>query len=395
MNEGGPGERNGVDKQFVLSAYPSSLAMKTLPLLFLCFLTFLVSSGYAAAADNVTGRYTKPDSKEDFFDLRPDGTFTISQDRNTATGTYLLSGNKATLTIQGSPRAVVLEITGGSFVGPDKLKWSRTGEASAAPPESPGATHTETRTTQVASVDQVKILKSMNEIKALATACLLWAADHQDVLPDRLEDLLTDKYLGADKGEMLQGEGTKPKYLYYGKRQTSTSGEARTILLMSTFGAGGGKRVIAHMDGSVVLEAPKSGDFPNVATRVAKPSAGSPTPAHPVPTPESAPAGAAAPPAAATPAVLPNIVLTPHIAPKLKAEARYRVGFQPQDAPADRTNLFWVVETPTHTTDVTPLEKVHFKHLKPSTSGVYRISLQYRAGEVKRPVSNVVEINVP
>ena len=72
---------------------------------------------------------------------------------------------------------------------------------------------------------------------------------------------------------------------------------------------------------------------------------------------------------------------------------RYGAGFPAAQMPADRQSFFWVVNRPDNETKVSALHtnQWHFSTLP----GAYKIRVEYRSGDVKRTVSNVLEITIP
>jgi hypothetical protein len=61
--------------------------------------------------------------------------------------------------------------------------------------------------------------------------------------------------------------------------------------------------------------------------------------------------------------------------------------------PPDPKNYFWVVNRPDNETKVSALHtnQWHFSSLP----GAYKIRVEYRSGDVKRTVSNVLEVTIP
>ncbi len=334
----------------------------------------------------LTGRYSIP-GDEGFIDLRPDGTFSISQGNRSSAGTYTVNGTLVNLTVPGAV-APQLQFTNGVLTIGDavkRVKMPRVGEA--APPPAPGTV----TGPALASSEQMHATLSINHVKQLCIAAKLWAGDHKGSFPDTLEQIMTKEYIGTDPKVVhcpLLQDDTQIGYVYLGKGlKDSVKGE--TILFMSKWTGAGGRRVIGRADIAALMAVPKPGDIPPgavVSPLPTDPASGAapPNPASVVPVP------AGATPAANTPpANLAKIILSLNN----NGKGRYGAIFPEGQMPADPTNYFWVTDRPDKTFNVTPLQhNTWFVALLP---GIYKVRIEYRIGKSRTQVSNLVEVTVP
>jgi len=332
----------------------------------------------------LTGRYAIP-GDEGFIDLRPDGTFSISQGNRSSPGTYTVIGTVVNLTVPGAA-APQLHFANGVLTIGNGVKMPRVGEA--APPPVPGTV----AGPALASSEQMHATLSINHVKQLCIAAKLWAGAHKGSFPDTLEQLLTKEYIGTDPTVVhcpLLQDDTQVGYLYLGKGlKDSVAGE--TILFMSKWTGADGKRVIGRADIAAMLAVPKPGDIPPAAAAMiqsSKPVSGSVAPVPGSGTPNPASATPAATPVAA--ANLAKITLSLNN----NGKGRYGAIFPEAQMPADQTNYFWVTDRPDNTFNVTPLQRnTWFVALVP---GIYKVRIEYREGKSRTQVSNLVEVTVP
>ena len=248
---------------------------------------------------------------------------------------------------------------------------------------------------QQASFDQLAMMKSMNNVKQLCIACISWAEDHQGSFPAELDDLFVDKYLGTDKSRLmtcpLLRDSSRPNYRYQGKNITSAS-PGSTSVIVSEWTDGHGKHIVGHKDGSVSLETVKQRKKVGADPSFAKPGQTAAAP--------SSPGGNSLKPAMPQPA---PSAMPPPEAPFItlsnddrQGRLIHRVIFPSEQMPTDTDNYFWVVEFPDHEIKVKPLRaKAPFWMAPPKTSGTFKVSIEYRAGELKRAASNAVDLIVP
>lgn len=231
-----------------------------------------------------------------------------------------------------------------------------------------------------AGVDPAKLMRSMGNVKRLLAACFSWAAEHEGKFPEDLHELQADKYLGKDWEQVircpLQADDRKQGYYYYGKKLTASSPREK-FLFYSHWESPDGKHIVAHLNGAVVLEVLKKEDYPVAGS--GKPA----TPPPPTPPPGTAPATAAA-----------TITLKAHSNPNAKPALRHRVTFPHKEMPSNKGAYVWVIDSPGHQISTAPLDRPEWS-LTSSTPGTYKISVEYRYGDVKRLVSNVVELSLP
>ena len=98
-------------------------------------------------------------------------------------------------------------------------------------------------------------------------------------------------------------------------------------------------------------------------------------------------------PSASQPPEVPTITLSNE---ERQGRLIHRVIFPAEQMPESTDNYFWVVEFPDHETKVKPLRsKSPFWMAPPKTSGTFRVSIEYRAGDLKRAASNTVDLIVP
>jgi len=96
-------------------------------------------------------------------------------------------------------------------------------------------------------------VKSLANAKQIQIACRLYAMDHQDHFPAKLDELVP-KYL-PDRSTFSSplSPGEKLAYEYFGGAENDPPGQ---VLLMSTFKDRRGKRIIVHVDGSGLVGIP-------------------------------------------------------------------------------------------------------------------------------------------
>ena len=251
---------------------------------------------------------------------------------------------------------------------------------------------------QQASYDQLAMMKSMNNVKQLCVGCITWAEDHQGNFPAELDDLFVDKYLGADKSRLmtcpLLRDSSKPNYLYQGKNFTATS-PGSTSMIVSAWTEGHGKHIVGHKDGSVSLETVKQRQSARKAGSDANTAKQGQTAAAPLPSGSSSPAPAIPQPApsATPPPEAPFITLSNE---DRQGRLIHRVVFPSEQMPANTDHYYWVVEFPDHEIKVKPLRlKAPFWMAPPKTSGTFKVSIEYREGDLKRAASNTVDLIVP
>jgi hypothetical protein len=95
--------------------------------------------------------------------------------------------------------------------------------------------------------------QSLANAKTIATACKLYARDHNGAFPAKLDELVPD-YL-PDRVDFVStlSPGESVAYYYYGGKDTDP---ANNVLLMSKFKDKRGKRIIIHVDTSGLLGIP-------------------------------------------------------------------------------------------------------------------------------------------
>jgi hypothetical protein len=76
-----------------------------------------------------------------------------------------------------------------------------------------------------------------------------------------------------------------------------------------------------------------------------------------------------------------------------KTLKRYGAEFPKAQLPANTQNYFWVVDRPDNETKVAALSGNEW-HIA-SLPGLYKIRVEYRSGDVKKVVSNELEVTVP
>ncbi len=338
-----------------------------------------------AEAASVTGRYSMPGNATMYFDLRPDGTFTAYQAAHSTSGTYAVKGTEVALTAPGFPPDPV-HIVNGVLVGPDGTKMPKTGPAGAPPTAGQLAANA----SALAAVDPINRLKSMNNVKQLCVACMVWASDHQGQYPDTLEQLLTPKYAGANPAILhcpLLNDDKQAGYLYFGKGRRDKE-MSDGILILSRWQDAQKQRIVGHGDGSVVVEAPKPEKLPESARAaiIAAASAnGAPgvAPQLPAPAPSTATAKG-------DPTALAKITLSKNE----NGKGRYGAIFPMEQMPANTEGYFWVTDRPDNTSNVTALQQRNtwWVALVP---GVYKVRVEYRGGTSRKVVSNVLDVTVP
>jgi hypothetical protein len=96
---------------------------------------------------------------------------------------------------------------------------------------------------------RAKETRSLSNARQIAIACLAYATDHEGAFPSRLEELVP-KYL-PDSLKLvcpLSGPEVPNGYDYLGGKD---SDPPKQVLLVSKASARQGRRIIAHVDGSV------------------------------------------------------------------------------------------------------------------------------------------------
>jgi hypothetical protein len=325
----------------------------------------------------LSGRYSVPGGDGGFIDLRPDGTFNISQGNRSSAGTYSVSGNAVDLTIPGAT-APTLQFTNGVLTIGDGVKLPRVGDA--APPPAPGSV----TGPAIASAEQMNATRSISNVKQLCLAARQWAGDHQGSFPDSLEQLLTKEYAGADPRvahcPLLQNDH-EIGYVYLGKGLTD-SVAGKTILFLSKWSAADGRRVIGREDDSAMVGIPKVSDLPaTVGVSIQQPKPASP--ATPIPngaTPSNAPGARAGGSAQFTLSFAAN-------------EKRPGAMFPRSQMPANPEGYFWVVDRPDKRTMTFPVKGNRW--LVNDIPGVFHMHVEYRVGSLTKTVSNVLEFTVP
>jgi hypothetical protein len=347
----------------------------------------------------LSGRYAVPDD-QGFIDLRPDGSFSISHESESSSGTYTVLGTAVNLVLPGATMPPLHFANGVLTIG-DGVKMARVGNA--APPPPPG---TATKPA-IASNDRVNMTRSIVNVRQLCVATLLWASRHQGSFPDTLEQLLTKEYAGADPQvshcPLLHNE-TEAGYIYLGKGSKNPVPGGKVIFL-SKWSDADGKHILGRADGSVVVEAPQASDLP--ATVGATPAPAKPTGAavgNPDTTPAATGPGAAATPARSRVAMLNQRMVTPvrgvpdtppesvHITLTATSDPP-GAGFPVEQMPPNPLHYFWIIDRPDQRTAVMALRRNSWavnEH-----EGVFHMHVEYRAGNVHQPVSNVVEFTVP
>lgn len=245
------------------------------------------------------------------------------------------------------------------------------------------------------SYDRLSMMKSMNNVKQLCLGCISWADDHQGSFPAELDDLFTVKYLGTDKSQVifcpLLRDDSRPGYLYQG-RGVSASASGSTPVIVSVWSDGQGRHIVGHKDGSASLEIVKQRQATRQAASESTPAKTASQPAAGAPA-DKAPA---MPPPSSQTSTLPEIPLITLSADERPGRLIHRILFPEEQMPANTDNYFWVVEFPNHEVKVKPLRpKAAFWLAPPKTSGTFKVSIEYRAGGLRRPASNPVDLIVP
>jgi hypothetical protein len=250
-----------------------------------CFALLLITgpqhSSIAANAPTpgLVGRYSDGSNPPTYIDLRADGTVSVTQGPHSMSGTYTAQGNNLTVSISGRPPAP-FQYANGVLTAPDEMVLHRIGE-----PAAPAA-----GTGNAGAVDQLALMRSINHVKQLCLACKLWAAEHQGVFPDSVDQIMSPKYLGdnPDYGIVhcpLLHDENQPGYAYLGKGQKDSE-NGGPILFLSRWQDSTGHRVVGHASAAVGLEIPKLEDLPAaLRARAATPA----QPAVPVGTPARVP----------------------------------------------------------------------------------------------------------
>lgn len=347
----------------------------------------------------IAGRYAVPDD-QGFVDLRADGTFTLSHDTTSSSGTYTVTGDAVTLVIPGATLPPLHFANGILTIGPG-LKMARVGEAN--PPPAPGSSSGPA----VASNEQVNTTRSILNVRLLYTACKLWAADHQGSFPDTLEQLLSTKYLGANPQAIhcpLLHNDTQTGYVYLGKGLKDTAA-GNTIFILSKWSDSSGKRIVGHADGSTLAEIPKAADFPaTVKMTVLPPNSAGAAASTPPPPGAAGPGSGTAPeaprrgalnhatvmPVKGAPQTAPNTV---HITLTTTTNP-VGVTFPADQMPANPLGYYWVIERGDRKPHDAPLRQNSWvvNERKPAS---FKMHVEYRYNEIHQIVSNEVQFSVP
>lgn len=88
-----------------------------------------------------------------------------------------------------------------------------------------------------------------------------------------------------------------------------------------------------------------------------------------------------------------NLVLTDRIDPAATVDTRHVISYLPESKPSSLKNVYWVIENPAKKTRAVEMRSNNLSVATPM-NGSYQVSVEYRAGEVKRKISNVVEFSV-
>src|SRR5579871_6861075 len=88
-----------------------------------------------------------------------------------------------------------------------------------------------------------------------------------------------------------------------------------------------------------------------------------------------------------------NLVLTQQLVESNAQTLRKRVSYPESSKPASFQNIYWVVENPGGSAQVTPMRSIGYLFAIP-TDGTYRVSAEYRTPGTRRVLSNVLEIKV-
>ena len=89
--------------------------------------------------------------------------------------------------------------------------------------------------------------------KLLATACKLYAMDHQEAYPPNLDELFPELPVGSDGSVSSLSPNESMAYYYYGGTEKDAPDK---VLLMSKFKDRRGKRIIVHVDMSGLIGIP-------------------------------------------------------------------------------------------------------------------------------------------
>ncbi len=104
-----------------------------------------------------------------------------------------------------------------------------------------------------------KETKSLSNAKQIATACKLYAIDHQGAYPKTVDELVPDYLPNRETFASPLSPGEEIAYYYFGGKDTDP---AEKILLMSKFQDKRGKRIIIRSDTSGRIELPPPGSVP-------------------------------------------------------------------------------------------------------------------------------------
>lgn len=98
-----------------------------------------------------------------------------------------------------------------------------------------------------------KETQSLANAKQIATACIVYAKDHDDRFPQKLDDLIPEYLPDRTLFASPLSPGEPLAYEYFGGKRTDPPNQ---VLLMSIFEDRRGKRIILHVDGSGLIGIP-------------------------------------------------------------------------------------------------------------------------------------------
>ncbi len=98
--------------------------------------------------------------------------------------------------------------------------------------------------------------KSLSNAKQIGTACLLYAMDHKEAFPQKLDELIPEYLPDRTLFTSTLSQGEPMAYEYFGG---STKDPANKVLLISKFKDRRGKRIMIFVDGSGRVGLPPPG----------------------------------------------------------------------------------------------------------------------------------------
>ncbi len=88
-----------------------------------------------------------------------------------------------------------------------------------------------------------------------------------------------------------------------------------------------------------------------------------------------------------------NLTLTDRVDPAASVDTRHVVSYPAESQPSSLKNIYWVVENPAKKTRTIEMRSMNLRVVTPM-NGVYRVSVEYRAGEATRRISNAIEFTI-